>query len=44
MSFRADHDLTGTVARLFIHPVKSCAGIEVQQALLTNTRLDLDRA
>ena len=44
MSFRADHDLTGTVARLFIHPVKSCAGIEVQQALLTDTGLDLDRA
>ncbi len=44
MSFRAAHDLTGTVARLFIHPVKSCAGIEVQQALLTDTGLDLDRA
>ena len=44
MSFRADHDLTGTVARLFIHPVKSCAGIEVQEALLTDTGLDLDRA
>lgn len=44
MSFRPDHDLAGTVARLFIHPVKSCAGIEVQQALLTETGLDLDRA
>lgn len=44
MSFRPDHDLTGTVARLFVHPVKSCAGIEVQQALLTATGLELDRA
>ena len=44
MSFRPDHDLAGTVARLFIHPVKSCAGVEVQQALLTDTGLALDRA
>ena len=39
-----DHDLAGTIARLFIHPIKSCAGIEVRQALLTETGLDLDRA
>nr|WP_240965092.1 MOSC N-terminal beta barrel domain-containing protein [Acidovorax sp. SRB_24] len=36
--------MAGTVARLFIHPVKSCAGIEVQQALLTDTGLEWDRA
>lgn len=42
--FRPDHDLAGTIARLFIHPVKSCAGIEVREALLTDTGLDLDRA
>ena len=44
MSFIPDSDLSGTIARLFVYPVKSCAGIEVQQALLTETGLDLDRA
>ena len=44
MSFNPDSDLSGTIARLFLYPVKSCAGIEVQQALLTDTGLDLDRA
>lgn len=44
MSLPPDFDLTGSVARLFIHPVKSCAGIEVQQALLTETGLQWDRA
>ena len=37
-------DITATIARLFVHPIKSCAGIEVQEALLTDTGLDLDRA
>jgi uncharacterized protein YcbX len=32
------------IARLFVYPVKSCAGIEVSDALLTDTGLDLDRA
>ena len=44
MSFHPDSDLRGTVARLFVYPVKSCAGMEVQEALLTDTGLDLDRA
>lgn len=44
MSFNPDSDLSGTVARLFVYPIKSCAGIEVQEALLTETGLDLDRA
>ncbi len=44
MSFHPDSDLSGTIARLFVYPVKSCAGIEVQEALLTDTGLDLDRA
>lgn len=38
-----DFDLAGTVDQLFIHPVKSCAGIAVQQALLTDTGLQWDR-
>ena len=44
MSFNPDSDLSGTIARLFVYPIKSCAGIEVQEALLTDTGLDLDRA
>lgn len=44
MTFPTDSDLSGTIARLFVYPVKSCAGIEVQEALLTETGLDLDRA
>lgn len=44
MSFHPDSDLSGTIARLFVYPVKSCAGIEVQEALLTEAGLDLDRA
>lgn len=44
VSFSSDHDLSGHIARLFVYPVKSCAAIEVQEALLTETGLDLDRA
>lgn len=43
MAFSSDSDVVGAVERLFIHPVKSCAGIEVQQALLTPTGLQWDR-
>lgn len=44
MSFHPDSDLQGRIARLFVHPVKSCAGIEVQEAVLTEAGLELDRA
>ena len=37
-------DVQATVSRLFIYPVKSCAGIQVQQAVLRNTGLEWDRA
>ncbi len=37
-------DVHATIGRLFVYPVKSCAGVELQQALLTETGLDLDRA
>lgn len=40
----ADRDVRATIARLFVYPVKSCAGVEVQEAVLTGTGLDLDRA
>ena len=39
MSFPSESDLSGTIARLFVYPVKSCAGIEVQQALLSDAYL-----
>ncbi len=32
------------IERLFVYPIKSCAGVEVQEAVLTETGLDLDRA
>jgi uncharacterized protein YcbX len=37
-------DVTAQIARLFVYPVKSCAGVEVREALLTDTGLELDRA
>jgi uncharacterized protein len=40
----AEPDVTTRIARLFVYPVKSCAGVEVQEAILTETGLDLDRA
>ncbi|MFC5496123.1 MOSC domain-containing protein [Caenimonas terrae] len=38
------HDLSARIERLFVYPVKSCAGVELGQALLTETGFDLDRA
>ena len=37
-------DISARIARLFIYPVKSCAGVELREAVLTETGLDLDRA
>jgi uncharacterized protein len=37
-------DLQATVSRLFLYPIKSCAGVEVNEALLIETGLELDRA
>ncbi len=37
-------DVTGRIERLFVYPIKSCAGVEVQQALLQETGLEWDRA
>jgi uncharacterized protein len=37
-------DVRASIARLFIYPVKSCAGVEVTEAVLTEAGLDLDRA
>lgn len=40
----SNRNVQGRIARLFVYPVKSCAGIEVQEAALLDTGLDLDRA
>jgi uncharacterized protein YcbX len=37
-------DASARIARLFVYPVKSCAGAPLQEAVLTETGLDLDRA
>ena len=37
-------DASARIARLFVYPVKSCAGVELNEAVLTETGLDLDRA
>ncbi|QTD46170.1 MOSC domain-containing protein [Ottowia testudinis] len=40
----ADDGVRATVAALFVHPVKSCAGVALPEARLMDTGLDLDRA
>ena len=40
----AARDVSARIARLFVYPVKSCAGVEMKEAVLTETGLDLDRA
>ena len=37
-------DLSAIISRLFVYPVKSCAGVEVKEALLIDTGFELDRA
>ncbi len=37
-------DLHATIARLFVYPIKSCAGVELPEVLLTETGLEFDRA
>lgn len=40
----SSHHVAATIARLFVYPVKSCAGVELREAQLTETGFDLDRA
>jgi len=40
----SNRDVSARIARLFVHPVKSCAGVEVQEILLTATGPEVDRA
>jgi uncharacterized protein YcbX len=37
-------DVQATIARLFVYPVKSCAGVALSEATLTETGLEFDRA
>ena len=37
-------DLQARIERLYVYPVKSCAGIGLDESVLTDTGLDLDRA
>ena len=37
-------DISARIERLFVYPIKSCAGVELGEAVLTETGLDLDRA
>lgn len=40
----APADVSAVISRLYVYPVKSCAGVRVPQALLTETGLEFDRA
>ena len=40
----SNFEVKAKIAQLFIYPIKSCAGIELKEAVLTDTGLDLDRA
>ena len=37
-------DVVAVVCGLYVYPIKSCAGVRVEQALLTETGLEFDRA
>ncbi|MBH2020753.1 MAG: MOSC N-terminal beta barrel domain-containing protein [Burkholderiales bacterium] len=40
----APADVAAVVSRLYVYPVKSCAGVRVEQAILLDTGLEFDRA
>jgi uncharacterized protein len=40
----SDFDLNATISRLFVYPIKSCAGVELKETLLIETGLEFDRA
>ena len=37
-------DIQAVISGLFVYPIKSCAGVEVREAILTETGLEFDRA
>ena len=40
----SNFNVKAKIAQLFIYPIKSCGAIELKEAVLTDTGLDLDRA
>ncbi len=44
MSTAPEFDITATIASLWVYPIKSCAGVQVQEAYLAATGLEFDRA
>jgi uncharacterized protein len=40
----SDFDLHASISRLFVYPIKSCAGVELKESLLIETGLEFDRA
>ncbi len=44
MTDSANFDIHATIQNLFVYPIKSCAGVAVQEAILTETGLEFDRA
>lgn len=44
LSNGSSRDIRAVISSLFVYPVKSCAGVEVQEAILTETGLEFDRA
>ncbi|MFM7332118.1 MAG: MOSC domain-containing protein [Brachymonas sp.] len=40
----SEFDLHASISRLFVYPIKSCAGVELQESLLIETGLEFDRA
>jgi uncharacterized protein len=43
-SATSDFEVQGTIQSLWVYPVKSCAGVQVTEAILTATGLEFDRA
>lgn len=40
----SEFEVQATIQSLWVYPVKSCAGVQVSEAILTETGLELDRA
>jgi uncharacterized protein len=37
-------DFKGVISALYVYPIKSCAGVQVQEVIMTETGLEFDRA
>jgi uncharacterized protein YcbX len=44
MTVVSEQSVNARISRLLVYPVKSCAGVEVTECVLTETGFDLDRA